>query len=43
MYLAREKRSRMVVAIKTITKKEILRSGIVDLLDNEITVQLHLK
>lgn len=33
----------MVAAIKTITKKEILRSGIVDLLDNEITVQSHLK
>lgn len=33
----------MIVAIKAITKKDILRSSLVDLLDNEITVQSHLK
>lgn len=33
----------MIVAIKTIAKKDILRSSLVDLLDNEITVQSHLK
>lgn len=43
MYLAREKQSRFVVAIKAIEMKVVVRAGIVDLLQNEIDIQTHLK
>lgn len=42
VYLAREKRSKYVVAIKAIEMKIIVRAGIVDLLQNEIVIQSHL-
>ena len=43
MYLAREKCSKFVVAIKAIEMKVVVRAGIVDLLQNEIDIQTHLR
>lgn len=43
IYLAREKQSKFVVALKTITKKNIARSGTTDLLKNEIEIQSRMR
>lgn len=42
VYLARERKSKFVVAIKAVLKKELVRSCVVDLIQNEIDVQSHL-
>ena len=42
MYLARERKSKFVVAIKAISKKEVARGSFADLIQNEIDVQTHL-
>lgn len=42
VYLARERKSKFVVAIKAISKKEIARGSFADLIQNEIDVQTHL-
>ena len=43
VYLAREKCSKFVVAIKAVEMKVVVRAGIVDLLQNEIDIQTHLR
>ncbi len=43
MYLARERRNKMIVAIKVITKKQIVNSDIIFQLRREIEIHSHLK
>lgn len=43
VYLAREKKTKMVVAIKAIEMKTVVRTGTVDLIQNEVDIQMHMR
>ena len=43
VYIAREKQSNCVVALKAITKKDIVRLGVSDLIQNEVEIQIRLR
>lgn len=43
MYLAREKRSRFVIALKVLFKKELQRANVEHQLRREIEIQTHLR
>lgn len=43
MYLARERKSKFIVAIKVIRKKQLLKAGVEHQLRREIEIQSHLR
>lgn len=43
VYLAREKRTRYIVAIKVLQKKQLLKAGVEHQLRREIEIQSHLR
>ena len=42
VFLARERKSKYIVAIKVVLKKDVARGCFIDLIQNEIDVQTHL-